>query len=69
MKLFSPGGDGASGVPAPPVSGSGGRHERETTERELADSSSPGMKTGRETPRAKTPEPGRGKRIEMDLGL
>ena len=44
-------------------------HERETTERELADSSSPGMKTGREMPRAKTPEPDRGKRIEMDLGL
>ncbi len=44
-------------------------HERETTERELADSSSPGMKNGREMPRAKAPEPGRGKRIEMDLGL
>ena len=43
--------------------------ERETTERELADSSSPGMKTGREMPRAEAPEPGRGKRIEMDLGL
>ncbi|MCY4383971.1 MAG: ATP-binding domain-containing protein, partial [Nitrospinae bacterium] len=45
--------------------------ERETTERELADSSSPGGKTGRETPRleAPEPEPGRGKRIEMDLGL
>ncbi len=43
--------------------------ERENTERDIADSSSPGMKTGREMPRAKTPEPGRGKRIEMDLGL
>ena len=43
--------------------------ERETPERVPADSSSPGMKTGRETPCAKTPEPARGKRIEMDLGL
>ncbi len=43
--------------------------ERETTERELADSSSPGMKTGREMPRVEAPEPDRGKRIEMDLGL
>jgi len=43
--------------------------ERVTPERELADSSSPGGKTGRETPRLEAPEPGRGKRIEMDLGL
>ncbi len=43
--------------------------EREMPERELADSSSPGMKTGREMPRTKAPEPDRGKRIEMDLGL
>ncbi|MDE0333080.1 MAG: ATP-binding domain-containing protein, partial [Nitrospinae bacterium] len=43
--------------------------EREKPAREPADSSSPSTKTGRETPREKTPEPGRGKRIEMDLGL
>jgi len=43
--------------------------EREKPERERADSTSPGTKTGREMPREKAPEPGRGKRIEMDLGL
>ena len=43
--------------------------ERESPERERADSTSPGTKTGRETSREKTPEPDRGKRIEMDLGL
>ena len=43
--------------------------EREKPERERADSFSPGGKIGRETSREKAPEPGRGKRIEMDLGL
>ena len=55
--------------PPPPGLDAKAPLERETTERELADSSSPGMKTGRETPRLEAPEPGRGKRIEMDLGL
>ena len=43
--------------------------ERESLARERADSPSPGTKTGREMPREKAPEPGRGKRIEMDLGI
>ena len=43
--------------------------EREKPTREPADSSSQGTKTGREMSREKTPEPDRGKRIEMDLGL
>ena len=43
--------------------------EREKPTREPADSTSPGTKTGREMPREKAPEPGREKRIEMDLGL
>ena len=43
--------------------------EREIPEREPAGSFSPGMKTGREMQRAKAPEPGRGKRIEMDHGI
>ena len=43
--------------------------ERETLARERADSISQGTKTGRETSREKTPEPDRGKRIEMDLGI
>ncbi|MYA95919.1 MAG: conjugative relaxase [Nitrospinae bacterium] len=43
--------------------------EREKPTREPADSTSPGTKTGREMPGGKAPEPGRGKRIEMDLGL
>ena len=43
--------------------------EREKPALEPADSSSPGTKTGREMAREKGPEPGRGKRIEMDLGL
>ena len=43
--------------------------ERETPERERVDSSSPGGKTGREMPRSEAPEPDRGKRIDMDLGI
>ena len=43
--------------------------ERETPALEPADSTSPGTKIGQEMPRGKAPEPGRGKRIEMDLGL
>ena len=43
--------------------------EREKPAREPAGFSSPGGKTGREMAREKTPEPDRGKRSEMDLGL
>ncbi|MDE0333075.1 MAG: conjugative relaxase [Nitrospinae bacterium] len=43
--------------------------ERENPALEPAGFSSPDTKTGRETPPAKAPEPDRGKRIEMDMGL
>ena len=43
--------------------------ERETPEREPAGSPSQGGKAGPETSHEKAPEPDRGKRIEMDLGL